>query len=120
TALQSSGSPLDLKTSGRIYVSQLKAGASAAAPNPVIDSQVNAGGLVVSSGISAAALNFGLSQELYNHLKFNANNKTADISGITVVEVFYKYTPITPLPNFIQNILVSDGGGIIVLGKSVF
>ena len=120
TVLQSSSSPLNLQTLGRIYISKLKAGTSVAAPNPVIDSQVNSGGLVVSSGIRSDALNLGLSQAIYNHLQFNPNNKTADISEITVVEVFYKYTPVTPLPNFIQNILLTDGGGLIIKGKSVF
>jgi Flp pilus assembly protein TadG len=119
-ALQSSSSPLDLQTSGRIFVSKIKAGETAAAPKPVIDPQINSGNLNVNSGIDPNILNLGLSEVLYNHLKFNPSHQTADIADITVVEVFYKYRPLTPLPNFIQNILLKDGDGIIIVSKSVF
>ena len=118
--LQASSSPLDLQTSGRIFVSKIKAGKTEAAPNPVIDSQVYSGSLIVSSGIGNKLAYLGVSQTLYNHLKFNPNHQTADISDITVVEVFYKYRPITPLPNFIQNILLTDGDGMTIGCKSVF
>ena len=64
----------------------------------------------------------GLSQQgLFNHLVFNASHQTADISEITVVEVFYKYKPITPLPGLIQNILTTPGyDGIVIGSKAVF
>ena len=48
------------------------------------------------------------------------DNQTSDISEITVAEVFYKYRPITPLPNFIEGILLTHGDGIIIGSKSVF
>ncbi len=118
--LQASSSPLNLQTSGRIFISKIKAGQTEALPNPVIDSQVYSGGLIVSSGIRGNLPYLGLSQTLYNHLKFDPAHQTADISDITVVEVFYKYSPITPLPNFIQGILLTDGGGRIIGSKSVF
>lgn len=119
-ALQASTSPLILQADGRIFVTRIKAGASRNSPNPVIESQVNSGGLSVSSGIRNNLQYFGLSQALYDHLRFNTTNQTSDISDLTVVEVFYKYRPITPLPNFIQNILLTNGNGIIIGSKSVF
>jgi Flp pilus assembly protein TadG len=120
-ALQASTSPLNLRAAdGRIYVTRIKAGASLNS-RPVIESQVNSGRLSISSGIRSSLSNFGLSPELYDHLIFKGNpQNTSDISDLTVVEVFYKYRPITPLPNFIQNILLTDGGGIIIGSKSVF
>jgi Flp pilus assembly protein TadG len=119
-ALQGSSSPLDLQAMGRIYVSKINAGETAAAPDPMINSQISSGSLNVNSGIDTKLPHLGLSEVLYNHLKFNSRNQTSDISEITVVEVFYKYRPITPLPNFIQNILLNDGDGIIIGSKAVF
>ena len=121
--LQSASTPLDLQNWGRIVITKIKAGVSQNAPNPAIDSQSASGSLNVASVCGTAGnpnLYFGLSQNLYNHLKFNLAHQTADISEITVVEVYYKFRPITPLPNFIQNLLLTDGGGFIVGSKSVF
>ena len=56
----------------------------------------------------------GLTPKVYDHLVFNSGNKASDINGVTVVETFYKYRPITPLPKFITNILLNDGDGIII------
>jgi len=36
------------------------------------------------------------------------------------VEVFYLYRPLTPLPHFIQGILLPDGGGMIIRSRAVF
>ena len=47
-------------------------------------------------------------------------DQASDINGITVVETFYKYRPITPLPNFIANIFLTHGDGTIVGSKSVY
>jgi hypothetical protein len=118
--LQSSSSPLDMQTWGKIFVTQITAGPTQALPNPTIESQVDLGSLTVSSGIGSKLTYMGLSQTLYNRLQFNPVHQTSDISGLTVVEVFYKYRPITPLPNFIQNILLPNGDGIIIGSKSVF
>jgi hypothetical protein len=124
TMLQSSGTPLDLNGSGRIYVSKIKAGTSTT-PNPYIDpnSSWSAGSLVFSSVIydGGASYYLGLSRALYNHLVFNPVNQTSDIAEVWVVEVYYKYKPITPLPNFITGILVTPGyDGMIIGSKSVF
>jgi Flp pilus assembly protein TadG len=120
TLLQKGAEPLDLKTSGKIYISQISAGATKANPNPVIAPPTTAGALSAASSIQATSPTLGLSATMYNHLVFNTTNSTADISGVTVVEVFYKYTPITPLSNFIPGLLTGSGGGIIIHSKAVF
>ena len=119
TMLMASGTPLDLNTSGRIYISKIKAGATAAHPNPVIE-QVDRGSLAVYSAIRTGQPYLGLSADLFNHLVFKPANQTSDISEVTVVEVFYIYRPITPLPNFIENILLDNGEGKIIGSKAVF
>jgi hypothetical protein len=126
TMLQSSGTPLDLNGSGRIYVSKIKNGTSTN-PNPYIDTSNqlpwSAGNLSVTSVIhdGGASYHLGISPALYNHLVFNPVNQTSDISEVWVVEVYYKYKPITPLPNFITGILVTPGyDGMIIGSKSVF
>jgi hypothetical protein len=119
--LQSSGTPLDLNGLGKIYVSKIKAGTSTT-PNPSIDSQVSKGNLAVSSGIRNGLPGLGLSDALYQHLRFEGPpQNTSDIAEVWVVEVYYKYKPITPLPNFITGILVTPGyDGMIIGSKSVF
>ena len=101
TMLQNGASPLDLATSGKIYIWKIRAGATKDAPYPAIDLQVskNGGVLSVQSSIGSNVANLGLSTDLYKHLVFDssAGKNTADISEATVVEVFYKYTPITPI-----------------------
>jgi hypothetical protein len=122
TMLQSSGAPLDLNGSGKIYVSRIKAGTSRSSPNPLIDPQVLKGNLSVSSQIRTNVTNLGLSAALYQHLIFEGSpQNTSDIAEVWVVEVYYKYKPITPLPNFIENILSTPGyDGLIIGSKSVF
>ncbi len=124
TMLQSSSTPLSLINSGEICISNIVAGSTAASPLPVIGStnpqllpQFCSGGLTVASGISAGAPNLGLTTAIYNHLVFNPANLTADINGVTVVETFYKYSPITPLPDFITSFL---GSGVIISSRSVY
>jgi hypothetical protein len=119
--LQSSGTPLDLNGSGRIYVSRIKAGTSRTAPNPSIDPQFSKGNLGISSNILSGLPHLGLSDGLYRHLVFEDSQQASDIAEIWVVEVYYKYKPITPLPNFIAGILVTPGyDGRIIGSKSVF
>ncbi len=120
--LQSSASPLDLSTIGKIYITTVQAGTSNAAPSPVIDTttSVSRGSLGVSSVVVSGASSLGLTQALYNHLVYNDSNKTADILGVAVVEVYYKYRPITPLPSFMANMLLQDGDGTIIGSKAVF
>jgi hypothetical protein len=57
-------------------------------------------------------------QEIYQYLSLGQSGP-ADISGVTVVEVFYHYQPITPLPGFIQGMFPTNGG-IVIGSRSVF
>ena len=120
TMLMASGAPLDLNKSGRIYISKISAGISDDSPNPFISSQINQGNLPVNTTIDTGQPNLGLSPAIFNHMVFDHENQSSDISGITVVEVFYIYRPITPLPNFIQDILLDNGDGKIIGSKAVF
>jgi hypothetical protein len=124
TMLQSSGAPLDLNGLGNIYISRIGAGTSLGSPDPYIDLQrsVSKGNLSVSSQIQTNVTNLGLSAALYQHLRFEGPpQNTSDIAEVWVVEVYYKYEPITPLPRFIQNILIKPGyDGLIIGSKSVF
>jgi Flp pilus assembly protein TadG len=118
--LQSSATPLDLQQYGRICVTKVDAALPPANPDPSISSQQCSGNLAVSSGISSGADRLGLTSAMYNHLVFKVEDQASDINGITVVETFYKYRPITPLPNFIANIFLTHGDGTIVGSKSVY
>jgi hypothetical protein len=118
TMLQSSANPFDLNSRGSIIIT--KVGAADSTINklvPYIISQDNAGALSVSSSISSGNINTAM-QEIYKYLILDQSG-IADISGVTVVEVFYHYQPITPLPRFIQNMFPTSGG-IIIESKSVF
>ncbi|HME43474.1 MAG TPA: TadE family protein, partial [Syntrophorhabdales bacterium] len=123
TMLQDGASPLNLVNNGRIYVWSINAGTSAQSPNPYIDptASASAGNLNVASTIGTGQANLGLTQQLYNHLEFDNSpgKKTSDINNVTVVEVFYKYTPITPISKFVPQLFTSSGGEIIS-SKAVF
>ena len=121
--LQSSATPFDLSGSqGRIYVTRINAGKSLAAPLPYIFSIDSGGSYNVSSSIGGnlGQTPTGVPTTLYNRLIFErAPQSTSDIAEITVVEVFYHYRPITPLPNFVQN-LFPVSGGILIGSRAIF
>ncbi|MFZ0942739.1 MAG: TadE/TadG family type IV pilus assembly protein [Syntrophobacteraceae bacterium] len=122
TMLQSGATPLNMINSGKICISSIQAGLTAANPLPVISTtpaQLCSGNLNVASGISAGAPNLGLTAAMYGHLVFKPANQTADINGVTVVETFYGYTPITPLANFITGIFPNNGS-VIIGSRSVY
>jgi hypothetical protein len=118
--LQSSATPFDLNGQGRIYVIDIRAGTQAS-PQPFISSNVHGGAYNVNSTITGqvGASPGGLSSALYNHLVFKTTQNAPDIAGVSVVEVFYLYRPITPLPQFVQN-LVLPTGGILISSRAVF
>lgn len=124
TMLQSSASPLNLQESGRICITSIEAGYDEDDPDPSISDDPDplcVGNLAVSSVISDGADHLGLTSELYNHLVFDEDNQASDINGVTVVETFYLYRPITPLPNFIANIFLTPGyDGMIVGSRAVY
>lgn len=121
--LQSSATPFNLQAQGRIYVTRIKA-ANPALNHlfPYIGSRDSGGAYIVSSSIGGeeGQTPTGLSTAMYNHLRFEpAPQNASDISEITVVEVFYHYRPITPLPNFVQN-LFPVNGGILIGSRAIF
>jgi hypothetical protein len=119
--LQSSATPFDLNGQGRIYVIDIRAGTQAS-PQPFISSKVHGGAYNVNSSITGnppAGTPGGLSSALYNHLVFQTARNAPDIAGVSVVEVFYLYRPITPLPQFVQN-LVLPTGGILISSRAIF
>jgi hypothetical protein len=123
TMLQSSAAPFDLKNAeGRIWITSIKSGISESAPEPYIASKLNGGLLNATSSILGGVGDSpkGLSSAIYNHLKYNAQNNTSDISEVTVVEVFYLYRPITPLPKFVENLVLPGSGGMLIGSKAVF
>lgn len=119
--LIASGRPVDLAgVDGKVVITRIVAGANAGAPDPTIQAQYEQGGLPVQSGINGGFVRLGLSPTLHGHLVFNEVNGTADITEVTVVETFYKYRPITPLPNMLPGMLTADGGGMILRSRAVF
>jgi len=122
TMLQSSAAPFNLQTQGRIYVTKIKAGMTLADPLPRIDTRLQGGNYNVSSSIGGIVgqVPTGLSSTMYNHLRFEpAPQNAPDITELSVVEVFYHYRPITPLPNFVQN-LFPVNGGILIGSRAIF
>ena len=119
--LQASGTPLNMRgAAGALICTRITAGQTLAQPAPKITTQLYGGGLARGSIIGANNMYLGLPQNLYNHLVFKQANSTSDISEITVVEVYFKYRPITPLPNFIQGMLLPDNGGMIIGSRAIF
>jgi hypothetical protein len=117
--LVASGSPLRLGgADGRVIVTRLKAGASAADPDPVISERLSAGSLGVDSSISDQLYGYGLTTNLYRHLVFNSANQTADISQVTVVEVFYRYRPLTALFRLLG--MTGDDGSFVISSRSFY
>ena len=122
TVLKESGKPLDLiGPYGKIVITRVDAGTGTAAVNPTITTQISRGTLAKASTIAAGNPNLGLPLNLYNHLKFVTAHATSDISEVTVVEVFYKYRPITPFPRgFGGGMLLPDTDGMIVWSRAIF
>ena len=122
TVLKESGKPLNLiGADGKIIITRVKAGLSTGAPNPTIATQDSRGTLARSSTIAAGNANLGLTASIYNHLLFKTANATSDIAEVTVVEVFYKYRPITPFPKgFGGGMLLPNTDGMIVWSKAIF
>lgn len=121
TLLASSGAPLNLGgPDGRIVVTRITSGETEDEPLPRIVTQVATGGLAVPSSVNPNSATLGLSNAIYNHLVYDAGNGTADIAEITIVEVSFKYRPVTPLQNVVRGLVLSDGDGTILTSRSVF
>lgn len=121
--LLSSAAPFNLSgADGRVYVTKIRAGMSLDEPEPFIHSRTTGGTLDVPSGITGRVGETpgGLQDPIYGHLRFRAANSASDISEVTIVEVFYLYRTITPLPEFVQNIILPDRGGILIGSRATF
>jgi TadE-like protein len=119
--LIASAYPLDVAgADGRLYITRISAGKSKDDPDPSISTQITRGSLGSVSRYAPGVPYLGLSSTLYDHLVFRTTNDAADISEVTMVEVFYKFRPITPIPGFIPGMLKSDGGGMIISSRAVF
>jgi hypothetical protein len=124
----SSNPPMDLSgANGKIFISRIRAG-TAQNNSPTMTTQLSGGALPWNSGIGSGQTRLGLTQRLYDHLVYrvqatNPPQSAPDISEITVVEVYSKYRPITPLPNFIlKDLLLRDVNhtGLVVSSKAIF
>ena len=119
--LASSGRPLVLDgADGRVVVTRLKAGTSAALPDPVVDAVVSTGSLSVASHYGDEYPNLGLTEALYQRLVFDVDQAAPDISEITVVEVTSRHRTLTPLPKVLEDLVLPDDGGLVLSSKSVF
>ncbi|HNS53478.1 MAG TPA: pilus assembly protein [Syntrophales bacterium] len=121
--LQTSAAPFNLGgAEGRIYVTKIRAGESLLDPEPYIHSRATGGTLDVPSGITGNVGDTpgGLQNPIYGHLRFREANNTSDISEVTIVEVFYLYRTITPLPEFVQGLILPDRGGILIGSRATF
>lgn len=130
--LEKAGSPIFKSGNSRIVVSKIKK-AQKIGDSPMIVAQVERGDLVVTypeyrilpdipgePPQDEVELPQDALQHLYSHLDYPTAEDPPDKSEIGVVEVFYKYVPITPLPYFIEGILQMDNGGVIINSKAFF
>ena len=109
-----SGHPLVLNGAyGKVVITRITAG-QVGKITPSITGTFSAGSLGQASSIAAGNANLGLPANLYQHLVFKTNRPApgvdgADVNEMTVVEVFYKYMPITPLFNFVPGLVPKSG-----------
>ena len=98
------------------------AGLNALNPQPFIDWRVTGGALNEPSRITGnvGQTPGGLVNPLFGRLQFNTAQNDSDIAEVTIVEVFYLYRPITPLPEFIQNLVLPSRGGIVIASRATF
>lgn len=123
TALQHSAAPFTISgADGRIFITRIRAGLNAANTQPFIAWRLTGGALNEPSRITGnvGQTPGGLVNPLFGRLQFNTAQNDSDIEEVTIVEVFYLYRPITPLPEFIQNLIVQGSGGIVIGSRATF
>lgn len=121
--LLASAAPLDIKgADGKMYITRINAGSTNGSPDPWIYMRFSGGSMGVASIIQGAEGQEpgGLSATMRDHLTYQQRNKDADIDNLTVVEVFYYYRPITPLPKLMQDLLLAGNDGILIGSRSYF
>ncbi|OPY06388.1 MAG: TadE-like protein [Syntrophus sp. PtaB.Bin001] len=131
TMLQNGAFPLNLESSGHIYIWKIKAAerekddpkTAIDESKPYIDNDNSddSGSLAVQSSIGSNKTYLGLTDEIYSHLEFDTANQTADISEVTVVEVFYRFTPVTPIISISQTFFNTPLlNNMVISSKAVF
>ena len=121
--LYSSAFPLDLRgADGKIFITRINAGYTKSNPDPWIYMRFSEGAMGVASVITGAEGQgpTGLSVLMRDHLTFQEKNDDADMANLTVVEVFYYYRPITPLPKLMRDLLLAGNDGILIGSRSYF
>jgi Flp pilus assembly protein TadG len=119
--MYAAGKPLNLAGSdGKVYVTRITSGISDADPLPHVVTALVGGGLASSSMIDPSKSAMGLPRTIYDRLVFKTGNGTADIAEVTVVEVYYKHRPVTPIQRFMRDLVLSDGDGTILKSKAIF
>jgi hypothetical protein len=121
--LLSSAFPLDVTgADGRIYITRINAGFTKGNPDPWIYMRFSGGSMGVASIIQGAEGDEpnGISATMRDHLTFQEGNDDADIDNLTVVEVYYYYRPITPLPKLMQDLLLAGNDGILIGSRAYF
>ena len=123
--LQASGEPLDLQQDGRIYITRVRAATGIPGspyedtPRIINPDDSNRGSLTVSSSINEDHQTFGFSPAIFEYLQYNEDYGTSIISELVIVEVYYRFQPITPLPGFLINNMFNHDGGMIFSSRSV-
>ncbi len=123
--LQASATPLDLQADGRIYVTRVRAGTGIPEDLrvPRVAQVDHRGNLGVPSSVTSNHQNhMGFSETIYQYLlfdPFHENIQTSIISEVVVVEVYYLFRPLTPLPNFLRDNVFNHEGGMVISSRSV-
>jgi hypothetical protein len=126
TVLKESGKPLNLiGADGKIIITRIRAGQNATAHDPTIATQDSRGTLGRNSAIGTVGASPTIAASIYDRLVFKTSTipprAIADIPEVTVVEVFYKYRPITPFARgFGGGMLLPDTDGMIVWSRAIF
>jgi hypothetical protein len=119
--LSFSGHPLKLLgPNGSIVITRISAGLTEDDPDPTVTTRIRDGGLGAGSTVGTGYQSLGLTDAIYDRLVYDADIGTARISEVTVVEVYYKYHPFTPIPYVVDSALMKDGDGVILSSKAVF
>lgn len=93
--------PSEQQAKFKIFVAKVDAGTSA---NPDPTCTVQSSGALTGMGVISPAddPNCGLTDDLWDLLKFNAVFGTSPLSQLTVVKVYYRHDPLTPLAELLK------------------
>ncbi len=98
----------------KIYVTKIDAGNSSQV-DPVCSYQES--GTLSGIGISTPLedVNCGLSSTLWNMLKYDSSIQTTLLTQLTVVKVYYRHDPLTPLAGLLQTAPYFGNGDVTIL-----